>query len=349
MPTGIGLMGLGRIGRNLFRVLYKNDDLRLRAVSDVADAAGLAYLLRFDTILGRFPEPVSLEGGNLQVAGRQVRMLTEAKGSQAVPPWGDLGVDVVVEATARRRTRADLERHFAAGARRVILCSPPAEPADATIIFGVNEDQLKPEHRVVSAASPTAIAAGPVLKILAAAFGIERAFLSTVHAFTNQQRLADVPADDPRQGRAAGENIIPQETHAAGLLMELLPDLAGKLSGNSLHVPVANGSVVDLVCWHREAVTVEAVNEAVHRAVNAAAAGGSLKGVLGYETEPIVSSDILLSADSGTYDSLATMALGRNVSKTLTWFDNGWGYAHRVVDLLHRFQQFDSSAKEATR
>jgi glyceraldehyde 3-phosphate dehydrogenase len=348
MPTGIGLMGLGRIGRNLFRVLYKNDDLRLRAVSDVADAAGLAYLLRFDTILGRFPEPVSLEGGNLQVAGRQVRMLTEPKGSQAVPPWGDLGVDVVVEATARHRTRADLERHFAAGAKRVILCSPPAEPADVTIIFGVNEDQLTPEHRVVSAASPTAIAAGPVLKILAAAFGIERAFLSTVHAFTNQQRLADVPADDPRQGRAAGENIIPQETHAAGLLMELLPDLAGKLTGHSLHVPVANGSVVDLVCWHREPVTVEAVNEAVRKAV----AGDGLKGILGYETEPIVSSDILLSADSGTYDSLATMALGRNVSKTLTWFDNGWGYAHRVVDLLDRFEGFErsaSSGKEATR
>jgi glyceraldehyde 3-phosphate dehydrogenase len=348
MPTGIGLMGLGRIGRNLFRVLYKNDDLRLRAVSDVADAAGLAYLLRFDTILGRFPEPVSLEGGNLQVAGRQVRMLTEPKGSQAVPPWGDLGVDVVVEATARHRTRADLERHFAAGAKRVILCSPPAEPADATIIFGVNEDQLTPEHRVVSAASPTAIAAGPVLKILAAAFGIERAFLSTVHAFTNQQRLADVPADDPRQGRAAGENIIPQETHAAGLLMELLPDLAGKLTGHSLNVPVANGSVVDLVCWHREAVTVEAVNQAVR----AAAAGDGLKGILGYETEPIVSSDILLSADSGTYDSLATMALGRNVSKTLTWFDNGWGYAHRVVDLLDRFEGFErsaSSGKESTR
>ncbi len=336
MPTGIGLMGLGRIGRNIFRILYKSDDLRIEAVSDVADPAALAYLLRFDTILGRFPDEVRIKDGHLSVAGRQVRMLTEGKGSQTTPPWGELGVDVVVEATSKYRTRAEVERHLAAGAKRVILCSPPAEPPDLTIVFGVNEDQLRPEHRIVSAASVTAIAAGPVLKVLDGAFGVERAFLTTVHAFTNQQRLADVPDDDPRRGRAAGENIIPQETHAADLLAELLPDLKGRITGYSLNVPVANGSVVDLVCWHQRPVTVEAVNEAVR-----AAAGAGLREILGYETEPIVSSDILLSEQSGTFDSLATMVLGNDVSKTLTWFDNGWGYAHRVVDLLRRFEQFD--------
>jgi len=341
MPTGIGLRGLGRIGRNIFRILYKSDDLRIEAVSDVADPAALAYLLRFDTILGRFPDEVSIKDGNLYVAGRQVRMLTEEKGSQATPPWGELGVDVVIEATSKYRTRAEVERHFAAGAKRVILCSPPAEPPDFTIVFGVNEDQLRPEHRIVSVASATAIAAGPVLKVLDNAFGVERAFLTTVHAFTNQQRLADVPDDDPRRGRAAGENIIPQETHAADLLAELLPDLKGKISGYSLNVPVANGSVVDLVCWHQRPVTVEAVNEVIRTA----AAGDGLKHILGYETEPIVSSDILLSEDSGTFDSLGTMVLGNEVSKTLTWFDNGWGYAHRVVDLLRRFERFDQ--KEA--
>jgi glyceraldehyde 3-phosphate dehydrogenase len=345
MPTGIGLMGLGRIGRNIFRILYKNDDLRIEAVSDVADPAALAYLLRFDTILGRFPDELSVKEGHLYAAGRQVRMLTEEKGSQAVPPWGELGVDVVIEATAKYRTRAEVERHFAAGAKRVILCSPPAEPPDATIIFGVNEDELRPEHKVVSAASSTAIAAGPVLKILDGAFGVERAFLTTVHAFTNQQRLADVPADDPRRGRAAGENIIPQETHAADLLMELMPQFAGKVTGYSMNVPVANGSVVDLVCWHGRPVTVEAVNEVVRTA----AGSDGLRHVLGYETEPIVSSDILRSEDSGTFDSLATMTLGNDVSKTLTWFDNGWGYAHRVVDLLRRFEQLDASQKEAAR
>ncbi|HSU83270.1 MAG TPA: type I glyceraldehyde-3-phosphate dehydrogenase, partial [Thermoanaerobaculia bacterium] len=205
------------------------------------------------------------------------------------------------------------------------------------IVFGVNEDQLRPEHRIVSVASATAIAAGPVLKVLDNAFGVERAFLTTVHAFTNQQRLADVPDDDPRRGRAAGENIIPQETHAAELLADLLPDLRGKITGYSMNVPVANGSVVDLVCWHQRPVTVEAVNEVVRTA----AASDGLKHILGYETEPIVSSDILLSEDSGTFDSLGTMVLGNEVSKTLTWFDNGWGYAHRVVDLLRRFEQFD--------
>jgi glyceraldehyde 3-phosphate dehydrogenase len=343
MPTGIGLRGLGRIGRNIFRILYKSDDLRIEAVSDVADPAALAYLLRFDTILGRFPDEVSIKDGNLYVAGRQVRMLTEEKGSQTTPPWGELGVDVVIEATSKYRTRAEVERHFAAGAKRVILCSPPAEPPDLTVVFGVNEDQLRPEHRIVSASSVTAIAAGPVLKILDDAFGVERAFLTTVHAFTNQQRLADVPDDDPRRGRAAGENIIPQETHAADLLAELLPDLKGKISGYSLNVPVANGSVVDLVCWHQRPVTVDAVNEVIRTA----AAGDGLKHILGYETEPIVSSDILLSEDSGTFDSLGTMVLGNEVSKTLTWFDNGWGYAHRVVDLLRRFERFDRRKEAA--
>jgi glyceraldehyde 3-phosphate dehydrogenase len=337
MATGIGLMGLGRIGRNIFRILYKSDDLRIEAVSDVADPAALAYLLRFDTILGRFPDEVSIKDGHLYVAGRQVRMLTEEKGAQATPPWGELGVDVVIEATSKYRTRAEVERHFAAGAKRVILCSPPAEPPDLTVVFGVNEDQLRPEHRIVSASSVTAIAAGPVLKILDDAFGVERAFLTTVHAFTNQQRLADVPDDDPRRGRAAGENIIPQETHAAELLAELMPDLRRKITGYSMNVPVANGSVVDLVCWHQRPVTVDAVNEVVRTA----AASDGLREVLAYETEPIVSSDILLSEQSGTFDSLGTMVLGNDVSKTLTWFDNGWGYAHRVVDLLRRFEQFD--------
>ncbi|HEX6900648.1 MAG TPA: glyceraldehyde 3-phosphate dehydrogenase NAD-binding domain-containing protein [Thermoanaerobaculia bacterium] len=342
MPTGIGLMGLGRIGRNIFRILYKNEDLRLEAVSDVADPAALAYLLRFDTILGRFPDEVSIRDGHLYVAGRQVKMITEEKGAQTTPPWGDLGVDVVIEATSKYRTRAEAERHLAAGAKRVILCSPPAEPPDVTIVQGVNEEQLRPEHRIVSNASCTAHAAGPVLEILNDAFGIERAFLTTVHAFTNQQRLADVPADDPRRGRAAGENIIPQETNSAEVLIELEPRFKGKLTAHSMNVPVPNGSVVDLVCWHERPITVEAVNEVMRTAI----ATDRFEEVLYYEDDPIVSSDILLTPYSGVYDSLATMALGSHVSKTLTWFDNGWGYAHRVVDLLRRFERFDKEAAQ---
>lgn len=345
MPTGIGLMGLGRIGRNIFRILYNSDELRIQAVSDVADPAALAYLLRFDTILGRFPDELSVRDGHLYVAGRQVRMIQEEKGAETTPPWGDLGVDVVVEATSKFRTRAEIERHLAAGAKRVILCSPPAEPPDITVVFGVNEDRLRLEHRIISNASCTAHAAAPVLKILNEAFGIRRAFLTTVHAFTNQQRLADVPADDARRGRAAGENIIPQQTNAADVVMDLLPELKGKITGLAINVPVPNGSVVDLVCWHERPVSVEAINEVVRTA----AGSSRWRRTLAYEDDPIVSSDILHSEYSGTFDSLATMKLGGEVSKTLTWFDNGWGYAHRVVDLIRCFEQLERSQREAAR
>lgn len=341
MQSRIGLMGLGRIGRNIFRILYKSEDLRIEAVSDVADHAGLAYLLKFDTILGRFPDEVSARDGHLYVAGRQVKMLSAEKPGDV--NWGDLGVETVIEATAKYRTRAELQRHLEAGAKRVILCTRPADPPDLTVVMGVNDDRLRPEHRIVSNASCTAHAAAPVLKILDDAFGIQRAFLTTVHAYTNQQRLADVPDEDPRRGRAAAENIIPQETKAAEVITGLLPQLQGKLTAHAMNVPVANGSVVDLVCWHDRPVSVEAVNEVVRTA----SAGTRWKEILEYATDPIVSSDILLSEYSGTYDSLATMTLAKNVSKTLTWFDNGWGYSHRVVDLLRRFQKLDLPAGAA--
>ncbi len=334
----IGLMGLGRIGRSIFRILYKSENLRIEAVSDVADHAALAYLLKFDTILGRFPDEVSAVDGNLYVAGRQVKMLSGEKPGDV--NWGDLGVDTVIEATAKFRTRAELERHLEAGAKRVILCTRPSDPPDITVVTGVNDDQLRPEHRIVSNASCTSHAAAPVLKILDEAFGIQRAFLTTVHAYTNQQRLADVPAEDPRRGRAAAENIIPQETATAEVITGLLPRLAGKLTAHAMNVPVANGSVVDLVCWHERQVTVAAINEVVRTAT----AMSRWKEILEYTKDPIVSSDVLLTPYSGTYDSLATMVLGTNVSKTLTWFDNGWGYAHRVVDLLRKFQQFEKEA-----
>jgi glyceraldehyde 3-phosphate dehydrogenase len=338
MPTRVGLMGLGRIGRNVFRLLYDSDDLRIEAISDIADHAALAYLLRFDTILGRFPDEVSIKDGFLYAAGRQVRMLSGAEPGDV--PWGDLGVDTVIEATAHLRTRAALERHLEMGAKRVILCEPPLDPPDITVVMGVNDGELAPEHRIVSNASCTAHCAAPVLKILSDAFGIRRAFLTTVHAYTNQQRLADVPAEDPRRGRAAAENIIPQETNAAEVIMGLLPELRGRLTGLAMNVPVPNGSVVDLVCWHERPVTVDAVNEVVRTA----AATRRWRPILDFEDAPIVSSDIIHSPYSSTFDGLATMVLGGGVSKTLSWFDNGWGYAHRVVDLLRRFAEMDGTA-----
>jgi len=336
--VGIGLMGFGRIGRNLFRILYQSQDLRLRAISDIADHKALEYLLRFDTILGQFPDEVSIKEGNLYVAGRQVPMLAEQEPGDV--PWGDLGVDVVIEATARKWSRGQLEKHLQCGAKRVILCAPPQDPPDITVVMGVNDDRLKPGHRIVSNGSCTAHCAAPIIKILHEAFGIRRSFLSTVHAYTNQQRLADVPAEDKRRGRAAAENIIPQQTDAAVMVSSLIPGIEGRISGSSMNVPVPNGSVVDLVCWHEKPVTTTAINEVVRTA----ASTDKWRTIIDYEVEPVVSSDIIRSPYSATFDSLATMVMGDHVSKTLAWYDNGWGYAHRVIDLINRFTELEKEA-----
>jgi glyceraldehyde 3-phosphate dehydrogenase len=337
-PERVGLMGFGRIGRNLFRILYQSEDVRIGAISDIADHAGLEYLLKFDTILGRFPDEVAVRDGWLYAAGRRARMLSGEKPGDV--DWGELGVTTVVEATAGGRSRAELERHLERGARRVILCVPPTDPPDLTVVPGVNDGDLRRDHRIVSNASCTAHCAAPVLKILADAFGIERAFLTTVHAYTNQQRLADVPAEDPRRGRAAAENIIPQETNAAEVVAGVQAARRGRGTGSAINVPVPNGSVVDLVAWHGEKVTAEAVNEVVRTA----ASTPRWRGILDYEADPIVSSDIIRSAFSSTFDAQATMVLGDRVSKTLAWYDNGWGYAHRVVDLVRRFAALDREA-----
>jgi len=331
-------MGFGRIGRNLFRILYGSDDIRLAAISDIADHKALEYLLRFDTILGPFPDEVSIKEGHLYVAGRQITMLSKEEPGDV--SWGDLGVDIVIEATARQRTREELERHLQQGAKRVILCVPQKSPPDITVVMGVNDDRLKAEHRIVSNGSCTAHCAAPILKILQDAFGIERAFLSTVHAYTNQQRLADVPSEDKRRGRAAAENIIPQETNAAQVITELIPELEGRLTGESMNVPVPNGSVVDMVCWHEKPVTVTAINEVIRTA----AATDHWQCILNYEDDPIVSSDIIRNPFSSTFDAQATMVQQDRVSKTLVWYDNGWGYAHRVVDLIYKFYDMDKEA-----
>ena len=338
MATTIGLMGFGRIGRNLFRILYRSEDIKLAAISDIADHKALEYLLRFDTILGPFPDEVSIKEGNLYVVGRQIPMLSEKDPGDV--PWGDLGVDTVIEATAQYRTREDFEKHLEQGAKRVILCVPQKTPPDITVVMGVNDDRLKPEHRIISNGSCTAHCAAPLIKILQEAFGIQRAFLSTVHAYTNQQRLADVPSEDKRRGRAAAENIIPQETNAAQVVAELIPALGGRLSGASMNVPVPNGSVVDLVCWHEKPVTALAINEVIRTA----ASSDHWDGILQYADDPIVSSDIIRSTYSSTFDSMATMVQKENVSKTLAWYDNGYGYAHRVVDLINKLRKIDKEA-----
>lgn len=342
----IGLMGLGRTGRNLFRLLCDSKDLALRAVTDPSDPAALLYLLRFDSLLGRFPHSLTLQDGFLESADQRVRVLPAAAPGEV--PWGELGVDTVIDTGPRPLSRAAVAAHLAAGARRVILCTQPSEPADVTVVRGINDGALQPGQRMVYGASASAGAAAPVLAVLDEAFGIRRAFATFVRAYGEEQSLADVPADDARRGRAAAENIIPQHTSEAEVLAELLPGLRGKLSAFAMNVPVASGSAVDLVCWHDRPVTpltpltpltIEEVNRVLREA-----ATGRLAGILGYEESPIVSSDVRGVAVSALCDSLATMVLAGNVTKTLTWFDDGWGYAHRLLEVVRRFEAIDAAA-----
>lgn len=340
MTIRVGLLGFGRIGRNLFRLLYDREDIRIGAISDWNDPEPLDYLLRFDSQLGRFPGVVSIRDGYLYAAGRQIRMITGK--DQGAVPWGDLGVHTVLEATSRGRTRAELQNHLDSGARRVIACYPPLEAPDVTAVIGVNDEKLESRHRIVSNASSTVHCIAPLAKILNDAFGIERALYTTVHAYTGQHRLADVPAEDMRLGRAAAENIIPQASRSPAMVMETVPELAGRVTGSAVAVPVRNGSAVDLVCWHSRDVTRTGINEVVRTA----ASTDRWKRVLRFEAEPIVSSDVARSAWSSTFDSLATMTLGTRVSKTISWYDSGFGYAHRAVDLLERFAELDRAAGE---
>jgi glyceraldehyde 3-phosphate dehydrogenase len=337
LTTRVGLVGFGRIGRNLFRILYKRDDVRIGAITDLADPAGLEYLLRFDTVLGRFPDEVSIKEGNLYAIGRQIPIFTGPEADDV--NWRDLGVHTVLEATARTRTRAELERHLEAGAQRVISLAPPGDSVDALAVMGVNDEILKSSHRVVSNASSTVHCLAPIAKILNEAFGIERAIFTTVHSYTSQHRLADMPAQDKRRGRAAAENIIPQESRSPRMVVEAIPELAGKLTGYAMNVPVRNGSLVDLTCWLGQKVTKTAINEVVRTA----AASDRWRRYVQYEDDPIVSTDVAQSPHSAIFDSLATMNLGDRVAKTISWYDAGYGYAHRAVDLLERFGQLDGS------
>jgi glyceraldehyde 3-phosphate dehydrogenase len=341
LTTRVGLVGLGRIGRNIFRILYKREDIRVAAISEIADPKGLEYLLRFDTVLGKFPDEVSIVDGNLYVVGRQIPLIPEKETPQ--PPWGDLGVSTVIEATSKSRSRADLEQHLAAGAKRVLSLAPPADPFDIMVVMGVNDEKLESRHRIVSNASSTVHAVTPILKILNDAFTVKRAIFTTVHSYTSQHRLADVPAEDMRRGRAAAENIIPQESRSPRMVAELLPELAGKVTGYAMNVPVRNGSVVDLVCWYEKKVTPVAINEVVRTA----AATDRWRRVVRYEHEPIVSADVIYSSYSSTFDSLATMVMGEGVSKTLSWYDAGYGYAHRAVELIQRFAKLDGEREQA--
>jgi glyceraldehyde 3-phosphate dehydrogenase len=327
MTTRIAINGFGRIGRNVLRVLLeRGGSFEVVAVNDLADPATLAHLLRYDSTLGRLGHPVTVDADTIDVAGQHIKVLAEREPGKL--PWAELGVDIVLEATGKF-TAADAARaHLAAGAKRVLV-SAPSTGADATVAYGVNTDTYDPAaHTIVSTASCTTNALAPLALVLDQLAGIEHAFMTTVHAYTQEQNLQDGPHRDKRRARAAGVNIVPTTTGAAKAIGLVLPNLDGKLSGDSIRVPVPVGSLVELNATVRRAVTRDEVLEAYH-----VAAEGPLKGILEYVDEPIVSSDIVGDPASSIFDSALTRVEGTHV-KVVAWYDNEWGFSNRVVDTL---------------
>ncbi|MEG3626094.1 type I glyceraldehyde-3-phosphate dehydrogenase [Streptomyces poriticola] len=327
MTIRVGINGFGRIGRNYFRALLEQGaDIEIVAVNDLGDTATTAHLLKYDTILGRLPYEVSHTEDTITVGDRTIKVLAERNPAEI--PWGELGVDIVIESTGIFTKKADAEKHIAGGAKKVLI-SAPAKDEDVTIVMGVNQDQYDPaKHHVISNASCTTNCVAPMAKVLDENFGIVKGLMTTVHAYTNDQRILDFPHKDLRRARAAAENIIPTTTGAAKATALVLPQLKGKLDGIAMRVPVPTGSVTDLVLELGREVTKEEINAAFQKA-----AEGELKGILYYTEDPIVSSDIVNAPASCTFDSSLTMVQeGRNV-KVIGWYDNEWGYSNRLVDL----------------
>ncbi|MFE2377119.1 type I glyceraldehyde-3-phosphate dehydrogenase [Streptomyces sp. NPDC059398] len=326
MTIRVGINGFGRIGRNYFRALLEQGaDIEIVAVNDLGDTATTAHLLKYDTILGRLKAEVSHTADTITVDGHTIKVLSERNPAEI--PWGQLGVDVVIESTGFFTKKADAEKHIAGGAKKVLI-SAPAKGEDITIVMGVNQDKYDPaKHHVISNASCTTNCVAPMAKVLLENFGIVKGMMTTVHAYTNDQRILDYPHSDLRRARAAAENIIPTTTGAAKATALVIPELEGKLDGIAMRVPVPTGSVTDLVIELEREVTKDEVNAAFQKASE-----GQLKGLLDYTEDPIVSSDIVNMPASCTFDSSLTMVQGKSV-KVIGWYDNEWGYSNRLVDL----------------
>jgi glyceraldehyde 3-phosphate dehydrogenase len=327
MTTRVAINGFGRIGRNFLRAAAARDaDLEIVAVNDLTDTATLALLTKYDSVHGRYPGTVEAKDDALVIDGREVKVLSER--DPAALPWKDLGVDLVVESTGFFTKREDAAKHIDAGAKKVII-SAPAKGEDATIVMGANEDDYDPDaHHVISNASCTTNSVVPMAKVLDDAFGIEQGLMTTIHAYTGDQRIHDAPHKDPRRARAAGVSIIPTTTGAAKAAALALPQLEGRLDGLALRVPIPDGSVTDLVLILGKEVTKDEVNDAVR-----AAAEGPLDGILEYSEDPLVSIDIVGNPHSCVFDAQSTMANGKLV-KVLGWYDNEWGYSCRLLDLV---------------
>ena len=327
MAVKVGINGFGRIGRNVLRAALNNSNIDVVAVNDLTDANMLAHLLKYDSVHGKLNAEVSVNGNNLVVNGKEI--IVKAERDPANLAWGDLGVEVVIESTGRFTKREDAAKHLEAGAKKVVI-SAPANNEDLTIVMGVNEDQYDPaNHHVLSNASCTTNCLAPFAKVLHEKFGIKRGMMTTIHSYTNDQQILDLPHKDYRRARAAAENMIPTTTGAAKAVALVLPELKGKLNGMAVRVPTPNVSLVDLVAELDKEVTAEDVNAALK-----AAAEGELKGILQYSEEPLVSKDYNGDPHSSSVDALSTMVMEGNMVKVVSWYDNETGYSTRVVDLV---------------
>lgn len=327
MSVRVAINGFGRIGRNVFRIADKRNGVDIVAVNDMFPPDQLGFLLKYDSVYRRFDGTVEAMEGGFKVNGKAVKVLKEK--DPAKLPWKDLGVDLVVESTGVFRMREQVAMHLTAGAKKVILTVPAKDEIDRTIVLGVNDEMLKPGDQIVSNASCTTNCLAPVAKVLHDNFTIKRGLMTTIHAYTNDQRLLDLPHSDMRRARSAAINLIPTTTGAAKAIGKVIPDLNGKLDGMAMRVPVPTGSLVDLSVELDKDVTKDDINGAIKKA-----ADGPMKGILEYCTEPIVSSDIVQNPHSSIFDSLATMVIDKRFVKLISWYDNEWGYSNRVVDLM---------------
>lgn len=330
MAVRVGINGFGRIGRLVFRVMAERpSDFEVVAINDLSDAKMLATLLKYDSVHGRFPGEVKAGDGSITVNGKSIPITTEK--DPANLPWKKLGCQVAIESTGRFTKKADLQKHIDAGAERVILSAPAKDALDLTVVLGVNDDLLKPNHRIISNASCTTNCLAPMAKVLHETFGIEKGLMTTVHAYTNDQRIADQVHDDPYRARAAAINTIPSKTGAAKAVGEVIPELNGKLTGFALRVPVPTGSITDLTVLLKKPATKDSINEAMK-----SASEGKYKGIISYVTDPIVSTDIIHDPHSCIFVPDQTLILGDNFAKVLAWYDNEWGYSCRTAELVSK-------------
>jgi glyceraldehyde 3-phosphate dehydrogenase len=329
MAVKVGINGFGRIGRLVYRAAMGNPKLDIVAVNDITDAKTLAHLLKYDSVHGIVKSDIKAEGNSIIVDGKKVEVYAEKDPSAL--PWGKLGVNLVVESTGKYATGADAKKHLAGGAKKVLI-SAPAKKSDVpvlTVVLGVNSEKYDPKAEILSIGSCTTNCLAPVVKVLNDNFGIVRGFMTTIHAYTNDQKILDQPHKDLRRARAAGVNIIPTSTGAAKALSLVIPELEGKLDGVALRVPITTGSIVDFTSELSKNVTKEDINKAMKDA-----ASGKMKGILQYCEDPIVSTDVIQNPHSSIFDALSTMVMGKNLTKVFAWYDNEWGFSVRMVEML---------------